>query len=63
MDERQIDMAIEAQDRQTELSIAQARKKAAMPAGMPGECDWCGMASMRLINSACAPCRDKYRLG
>ena len=34
----------------------------ALPAGEPGECDMCGEWSGRLINGACAPCRDKWRL-
>jgi hypothetical protein len=33
-----------------------------LPAGEPGECDRCGEWSGRLINGACAPCRDRYRL-
>jgi hypothetical protein len=31
-----------------------------IPKGNPGECDLCGEWSGRLINGACAPCRDKY---
>ena len=30
--------------------------------GEPGECAYCGEHSMRLIRSACAPCRDRRRL-
>lgn len=30
--------------------------------GSPGECDLCGEHSMRLIEGACAPCRDRYHL-
>ena len=33
-----------------------------IPPGKPGECDLCGEWSGRLINGACAPCRDKYNL-
>jgi len=31
-------------------------------AGAPGDCDLCGEHSMRLVQGACAPCRDRYRL-
>lgn len=34
-----------------------------IPPGTPGECDWCGEESPRLIKGACARCRDKYKLG
>lgn len=30
--------------------------------GTAGDCDLCGEHSMRLIEGACAPCRDKYHL-
>lgn len=26
------------------------------------DCDLCGEHSMRLVQGACAPCRDKYHL-
>lgn len=34
----------------------------AIPAGTPGDCDYCGEWSGRLVEGACARCRDKYRL-
>lgn len=30
--------------------------------GEPGECFYCGEESQRLINNACAPCRDRRKL-
>lgn len=30
--------------------------------GKPGDCDYCGEWSGRLVKGACAPCRDKYGL-
>lgn len=33
-----------------------------IPKGEPGECDFCGEWSGRLVNGACAPCRDKRGL-
>jgi len=33
-----------------------------IPLGAPGDCDLCGEWSSRLVNGACAPCRDKHGL-
>jgi len=33
-----------------------------MAKGEPGECDWCGEESPRLVNGYCARCRDEYKL-
>lgn len=30
--------------------------------GVPGDCDICGYWSSRLVQGACAPCRDQYKL-
>ncbi len=38
------------------------RKAAAIPKGVPGICDLCGISSPRLINDVCAPCRDRHKL-
>jgi hypothetical protein len=38
-------------------------KAAAIEEGTEGECDLCGNYSGRLVRGACAPCRDKYKLG
>jgi hypothetical protein len=32
------------------------------PAGVAGDCCRCGEPSARLVDGACAPCRDKYEL-
>jgi len=34
------------------------RQAAKLQAGHPGECDFCGEDSPRLINGACGRCRD-----
>ena len=49
---------------QEEIARRAAIKKAAkdLPPGEPGECELCGEWSGRLIDGACAPCRDKHRL-
>lgn len=45
-------------------SEASARAAAAdIPAGEPGDCDFCGEFFSRLVGGACGACRDHYRLG
>lgn len=44
-------------------NIAAIRKAAAdIPVGKSVECIHCGEISKRLVNEACARCRDKYKL-
>ncbi len=58
-----IDQANDRAELDTANCVATARARAAnIPAGEPGDCDLCGEWSQRLVNGACAPCRDKYRL-
>ncbi len=58
-----IDQANERAAIDTALSEAAIRAKAAaIESGEPGDCDLCGEWSGRLVNGACARCRDKYRL-
>lgn len=59
MDE--VDRAQQAAEIELENRISAARGE--IKAGVAGECDLCGEYSSRLINGACAPCRDKYKLG
>lgn len=33
-----------------------------LPPGKPGDCEYCGEWSGRLVEGACAPCREHYRL-
>lgn len=41
-------------------NIARLRlQAAAIREGAPGDCDFCGEHSERLIDGVCAPCRDK----
>jgi hypothetical protein len=37
-------------------------KRAAQPEGVAGKCDLCGEWMLRLVDGACAPCRDRYKL-
>lgn len=59
----EVDRTQDAEEMHAAARAAEARRKAeAIPAGKPGECDLCGEWSERLVNGACAPCRDKYHL-
>lgn len=54
-----VDIAAEQQERE------EARRKLVpynIPPGKPGDCKLCGEKSARLINGACAPCRDKHKI-
>lgn len=57
-----IDRAADSVMRDTEHLIARALKRPPMPVGTPGDCDLCGEWSGRLVEGACAPCRDRYKL-
>ena len=58
-----IDRANDLADRLASAATDEIRYKAAhMPAGEPGDCELCGEWSGRLVNGACAHCRDKYHL-
>lgn len=60
----EIDRANDRAQEDAERSINAARQRAAsIPAGEAGECDFCGEWSGRLVNGACAPCRDRLELG
>ena len=56
----EIDRANDYAQMATDAAINQNRKD--LQPGTPGDCDLCGEWSGRLINGACAPCRDKFRL-
>jgi hypothetical protein len=58
-----IDVANDVAETGAERAIAAARDRAAqIQTGQPGDCELCGAWSGRLIGSACAPCRDRYKL-
>ena len=59
-----IDQADELIELNSRNEIEHIRKLAElMPQGERGDCDYCGEFSLRLVNNACARCRDKYKLG
>lgn len=46
-----------------EAGIAAVREAAArIPKGVEGDCFHCGEHTLRLVRSACAPCRDRLGL-
>lgn len=53
------DIAQAERDRATREAQIRAEQ---IPIGAPGDCDFCGEWSGRLVGGACAPCRDKRRL-
>jgi len=53
------DFANDTMARQIAVTL-DAHRGYALPVGKSGECDLCGEWSGRLIDGACAPCRDKY---
>lgn len=59
-----IDIANDYAAIEAESSLAAVRRAAAaIPEGEPGECELCGEWSARLVRGACAPCRDRFKLG
>lgn len=58
-----IDTANDQRDKEEAFRIQSARDQAAkIPIGTPGNCDFCGEWTGRLVRGACAPCRDRWRL-
>jgi hypothetical protein len=60
--DEQLDEAMASIERADAMAIEAIRAKADFAKGNPGECDYCGEYSPRLIGMACAPCRTRYRL-
>ncbi len=57
-----VDIANERAAMATAKAVDDIRKKATLAPGVEGDCDLCGEWTGRLIEGACAPCRDKYKL-
>jgi len=57
-----IDEANERAQQFLDVALREAKRKADIPHGDPGDCELCGEWSGRLVVGACAPCRDRYRL-
>jgi len=61
MDE--IDKGQEREQEDRDYALQEVRRAAAaIPGGSPGECELCGEWAGRLVDGACAPCRDHFRL-
>ena len=58
-----VDLAQSQETSITSAEIDRIRANAEMAEGNPGECEYCGEWSERLVKKACARCRDKYKLG
>jgi len=59
----EIDAGCDREQLDRDLALNAARAAAdRMPEGSAGDCGLCGEHSMRLVEGACAPCRDKYGL-
>ena len=58
----EVDIANDRTAISTDKAVDEIRKKAKLEPGIEGECELCGEWMLRLINGACAPCRDRYKL-
>ena len=58
----EVDIANDRAAITTDKAVDEIRKKAKLAPGIEGECELCGEWMLRLINGACAPCRDRYKL-
>lgn len=56
------DLAAEVSQIRLDSQIQQVRNRAKLVAGVAGDCDLCGEWTPRLVDGACCPCRDKYKL-
>jgi hypothetical protein len=52
-----VDLAQEQIERDED---ARKPKPYTLAPGVPGDCELCGEWSGRLVDGACAPCRDRY---
>lgn len=57
----EFDRASELEEQHRQLALAN-RPTFKMDPGTPGDCEVCGYWSSRLVQGACAPCRDQFKL-
>lgn len=55
-----IDLTDVREQQMLDFAIREASRE--IPPGVAGDCDLCGEYSGRLIEGACAPCRERYKL-
>ena len=59
----EVDRQLERDEMLETAQLKRIREQAAqIPVGVSGDCDLCGEWSGRLVNGACAPCRDLHGL-
>ena len=56
----EVDIANDQIQAETDALVQRAARP--ISPGNPGDCELCGEWFGRLINGACAPCRDRYKL-
>ena len=57
----EFDRASELEEQYCQLALANRPAFELVP-DVPGECEICGHWSGRLVQGACAPCRDQFKL-
>lgn len=57
----EFDRASELEEQQRQQALAN-RPAFQFDPGTPGDCEVCGYWSGRLVQGACAPCRDQFKL-
>lgn len=55
------DISVKNEEFYLEESLRKVRNTE-IPKGTKGECQYCGEYFERIVNGACARCRDKYKL-
>ena len=55
------DISVKNEEFYLEESLRKVRNMK-IPKGTKGECQYCGEYFERIVNDACARCRDKYKL-
>lgn len=61
--DNQLELIEEQMAKDMERRIVDIRARSSIVPGNPGECDYCGNEVARLVDGACAKCRDFYKLG
>jgi len=57
-----VDIASDRTQLAIDAKVKQISDAAKLDKGIAGDCDLCGEWSGRLIDGACAQCRDRYKL-
>ena len=57
-----VDIASDRTQLAIDAKVKQISDAAKLDPGVEGDCDLCGQWTSRLIDGACASCRDRYKL-